>query len=136
MRILSYFLFLISCKILNSKTNIIDKLHYATAATVCFARGLNDGPKIAGMILIINFVDLRVSLLIIAISMCLGGWFNSKKIAETMSQKLTIMNGTEAFNANLVTSILVISASLFGLPVSTTHVSVGSLAGIGFLTKN
>ncbi len=87
------------------------------------------------MLLIINFLDLRISLLLIAISMCLGGWFNSKKIAETMSQKLTIMNGTEAFNANFVTSILVISASLFGLPVSTTHVSVGSLAGIGFVTK-
>lgn len=132
---LSYFLFLLSHQILAKKQKLVDSLHYITAAIVCFARGLNDGPKIAGMLLIINFLDLRISLLLIAISMCLGGWFNSKKIAETMSQKLTIMNGTEAFNANFVTSILVISASLFGLPVSTTHVSVGSLAGIGFVTK-
>ena len=87
------------------------------------------------MLLIVSFLDLRVSLLLIAFSMCLGGWFNSRKIAETMGQKITQMNGTEAFNANLVTSILVISASAFGLPVSTTHVSVGSLAGIGYVTQ-
>lgn len=131
----SYLIFKFSHRKLELFPKIIDKLHYATAAIVCFARGLNDGPKIAGMLLIVSFLDLRVSLLLIAIAMCLGGWFNSKKIAETMGQKITKMNETEAFNANLVTSILVISASAFGLPVSTTHVSVGSLAGIGYVTK-
>lgn len=133
--LLSYILFKLSHKKLDLFPEIIDKLHYGTAAIVCFARGLNDGPKIAGMLLIVNFLDLKISLLLIAISMCLGGWFNSKKIAETMGQKITQMNGTEAFNANFITSILVISASAFGLPVSTTHVSVGSLAGIGYVTQ-
>jgi PiT family inorganic phosphate transporter len=33
------------------------------------------------------------------------------------------------------TGVLVILASLYGLPVSTTHVSVGALAGIGFTQK-
>ena len=131
----SYLIFKFSHKKLELFPKIIDKLHYVTAAIVCFARGLNDGPKIAGMLLIVSFLDLRVSLLLIALAMCLGGWFNSRKIAETMGQKITQMNGTEAFNANFVTSILVISASAFGLPVSTTHVSVGSLAGIGYVTQ-
>ena len=37
--------------------------------------------------------------------------------------------------ANLVTSMLVIFASKFGMPVSTTHVSCGSLFGIGAVTR-
>ena len=37
-------------------------------------------------------------------------------------------------SANLTTGILVILASLFGLPVSTTHVSVGALFGMGLAT--
>lgn len=44
------------------------------------------------------------------------------------------MNHGQGFSANLATGILVIVASLFGLPVSTTHVAVGSLFGIGLAT--
>ncbi len=33
--------------------------------------------------------------------------------------------------ANLITAVLVLSASKFGLPVSTTHVSLGAIAGAG-----
>ena len=36
---------------------------------------------------------------------------------------------------SLTTAILVVAASLYGLPVSTTHVSVGSLFGIGLTTR-
>jgi PiT family inorganic phosphate transporter len=41
------------------------------------------------------------------------------------------MNPGQGFTANLVTALLVTMASRFGLPVSTTHVSVGALFGIG-----
>jgi len=37
----------------------------------------------------------------------------------------------QGFTANIVTGALVVFASRLGLPVSTTHVSVGSLLGIG-----
>jgi inorganic phosphate transporter, PiT family len=43
------------------------------------------------------------------------------------------MNPGQGFTANLVTSLLVTAASRFGLPVSTTHVSVGALFGIGLV---
>jgi inorganic phosphate transporter, PiT family len=59
---------------------------------------------------------------------------NSRRIAETMSHKITAMSHGQGFSANLATGILVIAASFFGLPVSTTHVSVGSLFGIGLAT--
>ncbi len=45
------------------------------------------------------------------------------------------MNAGQGFTANLVTSAVVIGASRFGLPVSTTHVSCGSLFGLGTVTR-
>src|SRR6266481_3069380 len=48
--------------------------------------------------------------------------------------KFTDMNPSQGFVANLATALLVNTASYHGLPVSTTHVSVGSLVGIGITT--
>jgi PiT family inorganic phosphate transporter len=45
------------------------------------------------------------------------------------------MNAGQGFAANLATGILVILASRLGLPVSTTHVSVGALTGIGLVNR-
>ncbi len=45
------------------------------------------------------------------------------------------MNHTQGLSANIVTGLLVIAGSRFGLPVSTTHVSVGSIFGVGVISK-
>lgn len=45
------------------------------------------------------------------------------------------MNRGQGFSANLTTGRLVLAASLFGLPVFKTHVSVGSLVGIGLTNR-
>ena len=45
------------------------------------------------------------------------------------------MDPGQGFVANLATSALTTTASLHGLPVSTTHVSVGALLGIGITTR-
>src|SRR5690606_33040843 len=63
-----------------------------------------------------------------------GGLLSARKVAETMSEKITTMNHGQGFTANAVTSVLVIGASRFGMPVSTTHVSCGALFGIGTVT--
>ena len=52
-----------------------------------------------------------------------------------MSQRITVMDHGQGFTANLVTSFLVTIASGWGVPVSTTHVSVGALCGIGVATR-
>jgi PiT family inorganic phosphate transporter len=61
---------------------------------------------------------------------------NAKKVGETVSKRITPMDHGQGFTANLITSLLVTTASIHGLPVSTTHVSVGSIFGIGAVTKN
>ena len=55
------------------------------------------------------------------------------RVAETMSKKISKMNDGQALTANLVTAALVIGASRIGVPVSTTHVSVGAITGAGLV---
>jgi len=95
---------------------------------------LNDTPKIAALLLVVKVLDIHWGLVAVAVAIALGGLLNAKKVAETMSLKITAMNHGQGFSANLSTGILVILASKYGLPVSTTHVSVGSLFGIGLTT--
>jgi len=112
---------------------LIDGVHYLSAAAVSFARGLNDTPKIVGLLLVVKALNVEVSMLAVAIAMAVGGWLNARKVAETMSKKISIMNDGQALTANLVTAFMVTFASRLGMPVSTTHVSVGSITGIGIV---
>ena len=118
-----------------SSQQILDKLHYLSAGIVSFARGLNDTPKIVGLLIIINAIEIQWSMIIIALIMAVGGLVNAKKVGVTISKKITPMNSGQGFTANLITGLLVTTASIHGMPVSTTHVSVGSIFGIGTVTK-
>ena len=113
---------------------VVDAAHFLSAGTVSFARGLNDTPKIVALLLLWKALDIRWGFIAVALTMAIGGLLNARKVAETMSKKITAMNHGQGFTANLTTAILVVAASLYGLPVSTTHVSVGSLFGIGLTT--
>lgn len=114
---------------------MVDAGHFLSAGIVSFARGLNDTPKIAALLLVVQIIDLKFGWILVGLAMAIGGILNARKVAEKMSHKITAMNCGQAFSANLGTGLLVILASSFGFPVSTTHVSVGSLFGIGLLTK-
>lgn len=118
-----------------SAGRLLDTLHFVSAGAVSFARGLNDAPKIAALLLVASAFDVRSAIVAVTIAMALGGLLNAKKVAETMSHKITDMNRGQGFAANLSTALLVTTASYHGLPVSTTHVSVGSLLGIGSVTR-
>lgn len=111
-----------------------DVAHYLSAGIVSFARGLNDTPKIAALLLVIRFVDIQWGLILLGVAMALGGLLNAHHVANTMGRRITGMNAGQGLAANLTTGSLVIGASLIGMPVSTTHVSVGSLFGIGLAT--
>ena len=63
------------------------------------------------------------------------GLLNAKKVAIMVSEKVTPMNAGQGFTANLAIGLLVTTASIHRLPVSTTHVSIGSIFGIGAVTN-
>jgi len=113
---------------------VMDGAHFLSAGVVSFARGLNDTPKMVAMLLLLKWVDVRWGFFAVAMIMAVGGLLNARRVAETMSHRITAMNHGQGFSANLTTGILVILASFFGLPVSTTHVSVGALFGMGVVT--
>ncbi len=117
-----------------SLAGVIDKLHYFSAASICFARGLNDTPKLAALLLAARYTGTATTFWIIALAMAAGGLLSARKVAVTMSKKIVVLSPAQGFAANLVTALLVIFASKLGLPVSTTHVSVGAISGAGFLT--
>jgi PiT family inorganic phosphate transporter len=114
---------------------LIDFFHFLSAGSVSFARGLNDTPKIVALLLVVKALDVKWGMLGVAVGMSLGGLLNARRVAMTMSKKITSLTHGQGFTANLVTSALVIFASRFGMPVSTTHVSCGSLFGIGLTSR-
>ena len=69
--------------------------------------------------LLIKSISTTNAMVVIATVMAVGGLLNAKRVAETMSKKITPMNHGQGITANLVTATLVIFASKFGVPVST-----------------
>lgn len=108
--------------------------HYVSAGAVCFARALNDTPKLVGILAVSGVLEVRPALLLAGAAVAVGGLVQSRKVAETMSKKITPMTEGAGFAGNLVTAALVLAASGWSLPVSTTHVSCGALFGIGVAT--
>lgn len=114
---------------------VFDQLHFLSAGVVSFARGLNDTPKIAALLLVVPAAGQLGSIALTGVAIALGGLLSARRVAEMMSQKITPMNHGQGFTANLVTSLIVIGASTLAMPVSTTHVSCGALFGIGTITR-
>ncbi|MFZ2281686.1 MAG: inorganic phosphate transporter [Prosthecobacter sp.] len=117
------------------RTRTLDALHFLSAGAVCFARGMNDTPKMAALLLGVGWLHGSTGMIMIAVAMAAGGLISAKQVAETLAHKITDMNPGQGFAANLATALLVTTANVSGLPVSTTHVSVGALLGIGIATR-
>lgn len=107
-----------------------DHSHLLSAAAVSFARGLNDTPKIAALVVAGGSLGAGPASLLVVVAMGMGGLLAARRVSETLAFKVTRMDAGEGFGANMVTAALVIGASRFGMPVSTTHVSTGALFGI------
>lgn len=117
------------------RTRTLDVLHYLSAGAASFARGLNDTPKMAALLLTARGLDVRWGYAMVAVTIAVGAFIDARKVAETLGKKVTHMNPGQGFAACLVTACLVTTASFHSMPVSTTHVSVGSLLGMGASTS-
>jgi len=119
----------------DNRTRTLDRMHYLSTGAASFARGLNDTPKMAALLLVAPAIDIRLGIVAVAVVIAMGGLFDAKNVAETLAKKVTDLNPGQGFAASLATAVLVSTASFHSMPVSTTHVSVGSLLGIGIVTK-
>ena len=83
----------------------MDVAHFLSAGIVSFARGLNDTPKMAALLLVLPELDARSSLVTVAVAIAVGGLLNARRVAESMSHKITGMNHGQGFSANLATGV-------------------------------
>jgi len=113
---------------------LIDSAHYLSAGAVSYARGVNDTPKMLALLLPVSALSGHSATVLIGAAIAVGGLAGARRVAETMSHRVTTMNPHQGLIANCATALLVLTASPFGLPVSTTHVSSGALFGLGAVT--
>jgi len=115
----------------------VSGIHTLSGLVVCFARAVNDTPKIAALLLAAGAAGADKAgwkLGLVVAAMALGGILSARKVAETMSKRITDLNPGQGLTSSLVTAFLVLIASRLGVPVSTTHVSCGSIFGIGMVS--
>ncbi len=117
-------------------------LQIITACTVAFAHGANDvanavGP-LAAVVAVIQTGQILPSVEVPLWVLALGGAgivvglaTFGYRVIETVGRKITEMNPSRGFSAEFGGAITVLLASRMGLPVSTTHVIVGSVIGVG-----
>jgi len=105
--------------------------HWTSALAVSFARGLQDGAKITGIALLLGVVALPSTMaILVAVAMAAGGLLAARRVEHTMAHRITRMNDGQALLGNLLSTAIVFGATAIGAPVSTTHVTTGSLIGV------
>lgn len=103
-----------------------------------FAHGAQDGLKFIGIMTIYtniitgnNIIQNEILIMLIcALTMGLGVMIGGKRIVVTVGEKIVKLENKEAFLSDISTVISIISASLFGIPVSTTHVKTIAVANV------
>ena len=115
-------------------------LHLVSSAAYSTSHGLNDAQKTMGVITVLLYSTgylqgefevphwVAISCYIaMAFGTMTGGW----KIIETMGSRITKLSQHQGFSASLAGSIVVFTASMLGIPVSTTHTITGAVIGSG-----
>jgi PiT family inorganic phosphate transporter len=116
------------------------------AALLSFAHGANDVANAIGPLAAINdaiqthTVSSKAEIplwimLIGAIGISLGLLLFGPKLIRTVGSEITELNQMRAYAVAMAASITVIIASQLGLPVSSTHIAVGGIFGVGFLRE-
>ena len=113
----------------------VDVTHVFSAGAVCFARSLNDTPKFVALFIAVQAFNIQVSMFVVGCGILIGGLLHSRQVAETIGNNITKLNHGQGLSVNIATAFLVIVASKVGVPFSTTHVSAGSLIGIGLINN-
>jgi len=110
----------------------VNGLHWLSSGAASAARGLNDTPKIVAVgafALVPAGMSSRSVLLCVAGAMAIGSILFGTRVARRLGEDVVHMDHVEGFKANLTTAALVGVAANRGLPLSTTQVSSGAIAG-------
>lgn len=111
-----------------------------SVAIMAFAHGANDVANVAGPASVLMAGDLAyadgagswVALLAAGLAIAAGTVLFGRRLVVMVGSGITRLNALRSFCVALATAITVLISSSFGLPVSTTHVAVGGVFGVGF----
>jgi inorganic phosphate transporter, PiT family len=115
-----------------------------TASGFAFSHGSNDianaiGPFAAIMDVLrtgqvgASAAVPTVAMVTFGVALIVGLWFIGKEVIQTVGHDLTAMHPASGFSAELAAATVVMLASTLGLPVSSTHILIGSVLGIGLV---
>jgi PiT family inorganic phosphate transporter len=122
------------------RANILFKYgQIPTAFTLALSHGTNDAQKTMGIItlglvvlgyqtsFVVPWWVILASASAIGIGTAAGGW----RIIHTLGGKFYKIRPIHSFTSQMASMIVILSASLFGGPVSTTHVVSSAIIGVG-----
>ncbi|MCF8177244.1 MAG: inorganic phosphate transporter [Sulfuritalea sp.] len=116
------------------------------AALLSFAHGANDVANAVGPLAAIadavqsGHVGTKASIplwvmMVGAIGIAIGLMLYGPKLIRTVGSEITELDQMRAFCIAMAAALTVIVASQLGLPVSSTHIAVGGVFGVGFLRE-
>jgi len=116
------------------------------AALLSFAHGANDVANAIGPLAAINDavinggISSKASIplwvmMVGALGIALGLALYGPKLIKTVGSEITELDQIRAFSIAMAAAITVIIASQLGLPVSSTHIAIGGVFGVGFLRE-
>lgn len=134
---------LIRDEILSKTESVFARMQLVTACFLAFAHGSNDvanaiGPA-AAVISALTDQSVRDEtyvpfwlLLIGGVGIVVGLASFGRKVIQTVGEKITEITPTRGFAAEFGASLTILVGTILGLPLSTTHVLVGAVIGVGF----
>ncbi|WP_369599942.1 inorganic phosphate transporter [Hahella sp. SMD15-11] len=116
------------------------------AAFLSFAHGANDVANAVGPLAAITdalehgVIHTKAAIptwvmMVGAVGISIGLLLYGPRVIRTVGSEITELDKTRAFCISLAAAMTVILASQLGLPVSTTHIAVGAVFGVGFLRE-
>ena len=115
------------------------KMQILSSAFMATSHGLNDAQKTMGVITLALLLFHRIDVIHIplwvklscatamGLGTALGGW----KIIKTMGSRISKLEPTTGFAADISSGLVITGASLFGAPISTTHTVTACIFGVG-----
>jgi PiT family inorganic phosphate transporter len=115
------------------------RMQVLSAAYMAFSHGSNDAQKTMGIMALALFSAgviptfqipipvILVAATAISLGTAAGGW----RIIKTMGQRVVKLDPVHGFAAETTAATIILGASHFGMPVSTTHVISSAIMGVG-----
>ena len=130
-----------------STNRIFSWFQIFTASSFAFSHGANDianavGP-FAAILDVLKTGSINatapvpgIAMVTFGISLVVGLWFLGKEVITTIGSKLAEILPTTGFSAELAASTVILLATKLGIPVSSTHILIGAVLGIGILNRD